>query len=186
MKKTSGIMLGAFMAALLGSGLGMAVEDSANTAEKNASACEKAAGSAKVEAEIDVPKAQKVKIPGITLINPENAQEAILLVQMAVPGSDGQPVPQLVGVALNMDENGKNLVKDFGITGVKQGDKQDEQQARKQAMEKFVMVSGVIDFDSGKPVLTVEKYESAKNLLAKVPAAQYQKMPQQQTEPAAN
>lgn len=147
------------------------VEDKAKGAETPAVTQDCAGGDCSQAAVNQTPPPpQKVKIPGVAIINPDNPSEAILLVQVGARTPEGKIVPQMVGIKIDNDENGKKLISEYGIKSVKPENPEAAKAAQKEAQEKFVMVSGVVKFDQNRPIITVEKFESAKNLLAKAPA----------------
>lgn len=129
----------------------------------------------KLSSQCGIPQARKAQVAGITLVNPDNPEEAVLVVQVNVPGGeDGKVVPQLIQIPLKMDTIGKKLVDEYGITATKAGDTEGAKSVQEQATEKFVIVNGTVSFENNAPVITVQEYESGKHLIAKATVTEVQ------------
>lgn len=105
---------------------------------------------------------QPFKNYGVVLINPDNAKEAILLIQLMIPGKDGNSAPQQFGVPIKQDASGAKLVQEFGVKGAKPDDDAGSKRAQDEALKKFVLVEGTLDVTAeGEPLLTVTKFEKS-------------------------
>lgn len=120
-----------------------------------------AATGAPAAAPQELPAPRQVNMIGITLVNPANQEEAVLLIQVNAPGPDGKPTPQMIGVPLVSDEKAKNLIGEFGIVAAKDDDPEAAKKVQEEAMQKVVMVDGILSFTEGGPQLKVNDYKHA-------------------------
>lgn len=120
------------------------------------------AGSATPAAEAENTGPQPFKNSGVVLTNPDNPKEAILLIQLNLPGKNGAMEAQQFGVPIKPDANGLKLIAEFGVKGVKPDDAEGAKKAQAEALLKFVQVEGILSEDAnGEPLLTVSKYQKA-------------------------
>lgn len=110
---------------------------------------------------------KQTKLTGVVLINPENANEAMLLVQVMVPDDKGEVKPQVIGVPLAINEQSRKLIKEYGVTAAKpDSTREDQNRVEAEAKTKVVVVSGVMSFgEDGPKQLTVESYAKSKDLV---------------------
>ncbi len=106
---------------------------------------------------------QPFKNYGFVLINVENPKEASLLIQIMIPGKDGKTTPEQFGITIKQDATGTKLIQEFGVKSAKPDDAEGAKKTQQEALQKFVMVEGVLDVTAeGDPILTVSKYEKTK------------------------
>lgn len=155
--------IGIMVVAVFACALAVAQDEPAPAAAKPAEdAASAAAAEAATVAEEELPAPRPTNMVGIVLVNPENKDEAVLLIQMSVPGPDGAPTSQMFGVPLVKDEQSQKLVAEFGVTASANDDPEAAQKVQEEAMTKVVRVDGVLSFTQDGPQLKVNSHEKLK------------------------
>ena len=109
---------------------------------------------------------KSVQTIGIVLVNPEDKEKVVLLTQINVPSADGkQSAPKMLGLPINNDKIGKEIIEKYGIIGLKPGEKNGMERIQKASNEKAIYVNGTLKFKTGIPTLTVEKYMTAEEFM---------------------
>ena len=123
---------------------------------------QEAAPAAPAAVEEDLPEPRPINMVGVVLINPENKEEAVLLIQMSVPGPDGAPTSQMIGVPLVKDEQSQKLIAEFGVVASANEDPEAAKKVQEEAMKKVVKVEGILSFTQDGPQLKINTYEKLK------------------------